>query len=126
MGNEFKDADIVFDIPDLWVVSRNSDLTEGKGYEVIVAHCDCETTARRIARRINVQGSDGYVYQCPTFKIGTKRYAPVTIIRASAEDEKIENRKQKVEALKSRLLDTGVINQEEIDLLTEEALKDTR
>lgn len=75
-----------------WAVFVNSDLTEGRGCEVIQALCRIEATAIRLARHANVQGSDGVVrrvrlfireYEGPGYI-----YGPVQLKEPSAADEK--------------------------------------
>ena len=44
-----------------WVAYTNTDCTEGRGYDIPIAACELEVTARRLARGRHVQGSDGPV-----------------------------------------------------------------
>lgn len=45
----------------VWVAYTNTDCTEGRGYDIPIAACELEVTARRLARGRHVQGSDGPV-----------------------------------------------------------------
>lgn len=45
----------------VWVAYTNTDCTEGRGYDIPIAVCELEVTARRLARGRHVQGSDGPV-----------------------------------------------------------------
>lgn len=47
----------------VWIVTRNDDLTEGRGSSVEVGRFTSEEVALAVARRIDVQGSDGRVYE---------------------------------------------------------------
>jgi len=74
----------------VWVVTTNTDCTEGRGTEYVKAVCELEATARRLAKGGYIQGTD-----CP---ITTKTmlfhegewYAPAVLTRPTADDEKEE------------------------------------
>ncbi len=63
-------------VDDVWVVWVNTDLTEGRGFQVPKAICCAEATARRLARGANVQGSDGVVSREPAFTVNGRPYGP--------------------------------------------------
>jgi hypothetical protein len=50
---------------DCWVVWVNEDLTEGRGAQKVLAVCEKEATARRLARGADTQGADGRVMELP-------------------------------------------------------------
>ena len=80
----------------VWVAYTNTDCTEGRGYDIPIAVCELEVTARRLARgrhdwnpttpaggnarRLargrHVQGSDGPVWPVDLLEINGKWYAP--------------------------------------------------
>lgn len=64
---------------DVWEVSTNSDLTEGKGHKVFVAYFTDENQANLAARGIGVWGGNGYVQK-----------ATVAIFDTAAEHKKYE------------------------------------
>ena len=55
----------------VYVVRVNSDLTEGKGRQVIKAVCAIRSTAVRLARGADVQGSNGQVTEESAFWLAT-------------------------------------------------------
>ncbi len=74
----------------VWVAYTNTDCTEGRGYDVPVAVCAMEITARRLAHRQYVQGSDGPVRSMELVKIDGGWYAPssaINVIKPTREDE---------------------------------------
>lgn len=74
----------------VWVAWVNSDTTEGRGYQVPIAICEEEATARRKARKKDVQGTDGSVSRVETLAIDGERYVPaevVQILRPTREDK---------------------------------------
>lgn len=64
----------------VWVAYTNQDLTEGRGCDVPLAVCAAEATARRLAHKRYVQGSDGPVQAMELVKIDDKWYAPIAAI----------------------------------------------
>lgn len=57
----FQFLDSPLETKEFWSVTINTDLTEGRGYNRIIAICETEATAHRIAVGRNVQGSPGWV-----------------------------------------------------------------
>jgi hypothetical protein len=73
----------------VWVAYTNTDLTEGRGYDVPIAVCAAEATAKRLAQKRYVQGSDGPVRPMDLVKIEGKWYAPssaIHVLEPSRED----------------------------------------
>jgi len=56
-GNKTK----VIEVVPVWVVRRNTDLTEGRGIEVVSSVCHIRETAKRLAYKKGVQGTDASV-----------------------------------------------------------------
>lgn len=81
MGDEIKSVAV-----DAFVASTNSDLTEGRGHEVIIAYCETPATARRFAKRRGVQGFDGDVSPVRLYIIEGRHYGPVRFERATDDD----------------------------------------
>ncbi len=93
-----------------WVVLVNSDLTEGRGRLVVNAVCEIKATAIRLAKKADVQGSDGRVLEVPTFMKEIKgyhghlTYGPVSITMPTKEDRRYQERiKIRVEAREKAL-----------------------
>lgn len=73
----------------VWVAYTNTDCTEGRGHDVPIAVCSAESTARRLAKKQYVQGSDGPIRTLELVKIDGKWYAPtaaINVIEPSKED----------------------------------------
>lgn len=66
--------------------SKNSDLTEGRGQQVVYAHAWTQATAQRLARKQGVQGTDAQVSSVLAIKIGNTIYAPTQVQRPTDED----------------------------------------
>lgn len=84
----------------VWVAWTNTDLTEGRGYNIPFCVCDNQITAERLGMKKSVQGCDCHVTEEIAVKIEGKWLAPSKMHRASTEDEKAyEMRTKKVNAL---------------------------
>jgi hypothetical protein len=71
-----------------WVVSVNSDLTEGRGRLVITAVCETQATADRIAKGVSTQGCNGIVRPVPLLSWMGDLYGPITLVFPTAADTK--------------------------------------
>ncbi|WP_139231097.1 hypothetical protein [Geopseudomonas sagittaria] len=71
----------------IYVVWTNTDLTEGRGHQIPIAYALSQTTARRIASRRGVQGSDAEVQPFEAILHRGRWCAPVSIERPSKADE---------------------------------------
>lgn len=74
----------------LYVAYTNTDCTEGRGTDIPIATCESEVTAKRLAKRSYVQGSDGPVREMRLLHHDGKWYAPlgcINIIPPSDEDK---------------------------------------
>lgn len=101
-----------------WVVISNTDLTEGRGGQVILHHCVSQATAIRLAKGRGVQGSDAHVYEDSLFKINDGWYGNVIPEQQSSEDLKQNARLVKYQAAVRKATDAGLTH-EEIKLLQE-------
>lgn len=87
----------------LFVAFTNSDLTEGRGFDIPVAVCKLETTAIRLAKKRYVQGSDGPVRQVEMRKIDGQWWiqsSAVHVVQPSKEDTELQS---KMDAIKLAL-----------------------
>lgn len=71
-----------------WVAYTNSDLTEGRGYDIPLAICEIEATAIRMARGMYIQGSDGPVKEVKLLQYEGKWYTPTNAINVLKPTEK--------------------------------------
>jgi hypothetical protein len=72
-----------------WVVFTNTDLTEGRGREYPFAVCNVEATARRMASRCYVMGSDGPIRQVEAVMLRNQWHLPISAVNvhmATLED----------------------------------------
>lgn len=109
---------------EIYLVMVNTDLTEGRGHTYPKYICQYESTARRLAKKACVQGSDGRVEPYNSPKVGNQFLAPYRLLGMSRDDEpmekKIQKQKQKKiakEAAIQRAKDLG-LSAEDIKLLS--------
>ena len=104
---------------DVFVVWRNTDLTEGRGTLIPVAVCLTESTAVRLAWRVDVQGANGPVKKQRAFKFDGLWYAPAQIIYPTMEDDQNEQRRKRRAAIQEKMLKAG-ISLEELKMLEQD------
>lgn len=102
----------------IWVVLVNSDLTEGKGHEVIKAVCETESVALRIAEGASTQGSNGRVLSMPSFQFGGRLYGPIELERPGGGDIQFQKHMDARRAALDRAREAGV-SEEDLELLHE-------
>lgn len=76
-----------------YVAYTNTDLTEGRGYDVPIAICEIEATAKRRAKNQYVQGSDGPVKTIDLVMVNERWYVPISainIIKPTKDDIAIQ------------------------------------
>ena len=100
----------------VWVVWVNSDLTEGKGYQYPLAVCACEATAKRLAKKQDVQGTDGDVRKDSRFEIDGQWYGRFNLVNPSREDDAKQALLEKINLVKAKANAAG-LTKEEIALL---------
>lgn len=74
----------------LWAVYTNSDLTEGRGRQFVQHFCRTEATAKRLAKRGYVQGTDCPVEPVKAVEFDGKYVLPMSLLKIeepSKEDE---------------------------------------
>jgi len=65
----------------VYVAMTNTDLTEGRGWQIPLAVCEAESTAIRFAKKAYVMGTDAPVEAVGLLLHEGKWYAPISIIR---------------------------------------------
>lgn len=81
-------------IKTVYAAYTNSDCTEGRGHDVVIAVCELRETAVRLAARQYVQGSDGPVHAIQLIEVDGKWYSPlavVNVIKPTNADIKAHN-----------------------------------
>ena len=75
----------------VYAVWSTQDLTEGKSQEYIKHFCECEATARRLAKKRYVQGTDAPITTINVQKNGHIWYGPI-FIEPPTEVDKTEEK----------------------------------
>lgn len=87
----------------VWLTVSNSDLTEGRGSQIILAVCDTPETARRMGSRKYVMGTDCPIEESQAVKIDGRWYVRGNITPENEVDKKFRLSREKAEeALKNR------------------------
>lgn len=102
-----------------WAVISNTNLTDGRGKELILHVCKLRATARRLARKRGVQGSDAEVRKVDTFAHDRCDYGPITLVWPQPSDEKEEVRIHKTKKALARAEKLG-LTPEEIEALADQ------
>jgi hypothetical protein len=83
----------IVDEKTVYVAYSNTDCTEGRGSDIPVAVCELEETAKRLAHKRYIQGSDGPVRPAVLRRIGAEWYAPEAcyrVISPTKEDRAVQ------------------------------------
>lgn len=81
----------VTETKDVWVAWTNTDLTEGRGWEIPLAVCEKQATAIRLGRQRSVQGCDCKVSKATAYKINGRWVGPFRLIGPTREDDSDQN-----------------------------------
>ena len=100
-----------------FIVWRNSDLTEGRGYNYPIYACRKESTARRLAEGIDVQGTDGRIEAMNLYRIDGFVYGPTIVAQPSKEDDKEQDRLDSLKRVREKAKLAG-LTEEEITILS--------
>lgn len=76
-----------------WVAWRNTDLTEGRGFDYPWVVCESETTARRLGAGKDVQGSSCRVEAVKLVRVDGHWYGPVKVETATENDLQADQRR---------------------------------
>jgi hypothetical protein len=99
----------------VYVAYTNTDCTEGRGFDVPIAVCEIEATAKRIACGRYVQGTDGPVRELKLVKIDGKWYVPssaVNVIPPAKEDVETQRRLDAQRAVYEKARTAGLTDEE--------------
>lgn len=95
----------------IYLVTTNSDLTEGRGRPVVIAYCSTLATAKRLAKKKGVMGSDACVGHYDVLMLDGKPVIPLSLIDihyATAQDEAEQKRIDDMEATLKRVKEAGL------------------
>lgn len=113
----------------VYAIWTNQDLTEGRGQEYVKSYAEMESTARRLAKKNYVQGTD-----CPiteeTFLFQEGQwYAPGPRLEAATPEDIEEEKKKSEDRLKARRFDAAWrkamqvgLTEEDLDILSKRVL----
>jgi hypothetical protein len=99
-----------------WAIFINSDLTEGRGFECVKAICKLEATARRLAHRANVQGSDGIIRPVELHRQDGVLHGPIQLEMPTKADEAAQKQLDAARHARAKAKELG-LSDEEIALL---------
>jgi len=100
-----------------YIVYTNTDLTEGRGQQIVLGICELPTTAARIGARKYVQGSDCPVSPTTLYKHDGRWYGPVTVHAPTCADQDAYNVQVKKDAVLAKAKSLG-LSEQEIELLS--------
>lgn len=96
---------------EIYLVVSNSDLTEGRGRPVTIAYCATLATAKRVAKKRGVMGSDADVKAYEFTVIEGMGFIPLSLIdiqHPTKEDEAEQKRLDDIEATIKRAKEAGL------------------
>lgn len=102
----------------IFIVFTNSDLTEGRGYPVFVDAFFSETSAKRAAKGIGVQGTDGTIEESIAIYINEQWFIPYNIKKPSINDVAKDKRKEEIKEVLDKIKSLGLTSKE-MELLKE-------
>ena len=85
----------------VFAVRTNTDLTEGRGYEYYEFFCEIEATAKRLAKKNYIMGTDSPVSEVKAYFINSSWYLPSNIIKPSVYDIEKQAEIDKMNELKN-------------------------
>lgn len=92
----------------VFIVWINTDLTEGRGYQIPKAICESRATALRISRKADVQGTDGTVSEFQAVKHMNNWCAPFQLVKTTPADKKVQEDLDIKAAALQRARDAGL------------------
>ncbi len=101
---------------EVYGVWTNTDLTEGRGFQIPIAFCDAKSTAIRLGEKKYVQGNDCPIDKTLAFRINNTWYVPGRIQGPSSDDQKKDRELEARDAAYSKAKELG-LNDEDIVLL---------
>lgn len=76
---------------DVWVAWTNTDLTEGRGYQIPLAVCDSEATAIRLGQKGYVMGSSCPVTKETAVRVNGSGWLVPGVIHPETKDDAKQN-----------------------------------
>lgn len=92
----------------VYVAWTNTDLTEGRGWQIPEVICETKATAIRLGHKRSVQGSDCHVTREIAVQVDGKWLAPAWIRTPSTEDKQEQKRRDKRAEVIGRAMDLGL------------------
>lgn len=103
----------------IYRVVGNTDNTEGRGSSYTLAFCEKEATARRLAKKKGVQGSDAHVEKVEIYQVdgGYQWCGPIIVKKPTEADEAAQTVLDQIASARQKAKDLGLTD-EELRLLT--------
>lgn len=99
----------------IYLVVSNSDLTEGRGYPVIIYHCGKESTAIRLAQKKGVMGSPANIRSVDIVNVDGVKMVPLSAIqieRPSQDDLNAQQAKDNFTAALKKAKEAGLSDED--------------
>lgn len=103
---------IVGNFRDAFLVTRNSDGTEGRGRELVHCITEIEATAVRRAKGIDVQGSNGSIKPIHIFSFNNYTYGPISMELPSVDDIRMQEKINKKKIALQKMKDAGITDED--------------
>ena len=85
---------MITDVQEVWVAWTNTDLTEGRGWQVPHVVCESRSTAVRLGSKGYVMGSDCPVEKALAVRVGNVWLVPGRIIKATDADKALDEKRR--------------------------------
>lgn len=100
----------------VWVATVNTDLTEGRGYSVILAVSESKATVIRVGKGKNTMGTDANIHAMTAVKVNNTWLYPVEPLKPTADDEEADYRQSKLDKIAEKARAAGLTDAD-LDLL---------
>ncbi|MGS3503228.1 hypothetical protein [Citrobacter koseri] len=97
---------------EVWLTIGNTDLTEGRGYGIILYVCESQETALRLGRGKYVQGSNCPIEKSMAHLINKRWYIPGEIVSESDDDKKRRKVRENRESVIEKMREQGFSEEE--------------
>lgn len=92
----------IIEVVKVYVVYTNSDLTEGRGYNYPIYTCLSKTTAKRLASKRGVMGSDADVIESIAIKLDGRKHRFLSDVQVTLPSSTDEEEDKKLQQLKEK------------------------
>ena len=93
---------------DVWIVRKNTDNTEGRGFHYVGWVCETKATALRLAKGAYVQGTDCPVYKGKAIYIDNVWYIPGSPEKPSEQDDVNQKKLEQLKVVLDKAKSAGL------------------